>query len=51
MKEFDFHEPYGRSKIYEKMIKTTDPQKLTKLIGVCATLLQTKVYLFWVKLP
>lgn len=49
MKEFGFQEPYGRSKFYEKMMKTADLQKLTKLIGICAILLQTKVYLFWVK--
>jgi hypothetical protein len=47
MKEFSFHDPYGKSKFYKKELKTADMEKLTKLIGICAMLLQTKVYLFW----
>ena len=47
MKEFSFHDPYGRSKFYKDALETADLEKLTKLINVCAMLLQTKVYLFW----
>jgi hypothetical protein len=34
-------------------VETADLEKLTKLIGICAMLLQTKVYLFWLnwKIP
>jgi len=47
MKEFGFHEPYGRSKFYKDALETADLEKLTKLVSVSAMLLQTKVYLFW----
>jgi hypothetical protein len=47
MKEFSFHDPYGKRKFYEKSLETADQEKLTKLIGICGMLLQTKVYLFW----
>lgn len=47
MKEFSFHDPYGRSRFYSKAVETCDPPKLSKLIGICGMLLQTKVYLFW----
>jgi hypothetical protein len=53
MKEFSFHGPYGKSKFYKKAVENADLEKLTKLIGICAMLLQTKVYLFWLnwKIP
>jgi hypothetical protein len=47
MKEFSFHDPYGKCKLYKEAVQTADLEKLTKLIGICAMLLQTKVYLFW----
>jgi len=47
MKEFSFHDPYGKRKFYEKSLESADLEKLTKLIGICGMLLQTKVYLFW----
>jgi tRNA(Met) C34 N-acetyltransferase TmcA len=47
MKEFSFHDPYGKSECYKQALKTADLDKLTKLIGICSMLLQTKVYLFW----
>jgi len=47
MKEFSFHDPYGRSKFSKDALETEDLEKLTKLISVCAMLQQTKVYLFW----
>jgi ABC-type ATPase with predicted acetyltransferase domain len=47
MKEFSFHDPYGRSKFYKKAVETADAQKLAKLTSICGMLLQTKVYLFW----
>jgi hypothetical protein len=46
MKEFSFHDPYGKSEFYKDALETADLEKLTKLIGICAMLLQTKVYLF-----
>jgi len=47
MKEFSFHDPYGKSKFYKEAVENADLEKLTKLIGICGILLQTKVYLFW----
>jgi GNAT superfamily N-acetyltransferase len=47
MKEFSFHDPYGRSEFYKKAVETADSQKLAKLTSICGMLLQTKVYLFW----
>jgi energy-coupling factor transporter ATP-binding protein EcfA2 len=47
MKEFSFHDPYGKSKLYRKAVESADFEKLSKLIGICGMLLQTKVYLFW----
>jgi GNAT superfamily N-acetyltransferase/phosphatidylglycerophosphatase A len=47
MKEFSFHDPYGKSKFYRKAMETADLHKLVKLIGICGMLLQTKVYLSW----
>jgi hypothetical protein len=47
MKEFSFHDPFGKSKFYQKEMKTADLEKFTKLVGICGMLLQTKVYLFW----
>jgi len=47
MKEFSFHDPYGKSKIFKKAVETADSEKITKLIGICAMLLQTKAYLYW----
>jgi GNAT superfamily N-acetyltransferase len=47
MKEFSFHDPYGKSESYKKELECADLKKLSKLIGICGMLLQTKVYLFW----
>jgi hypothetical protein len=47
MKEFSFHDPYGKSKFFKKAVETADLEKIAKLIGICGMLLQTKVYLFW----
>jgi energy-coupling factor transporter ATP-binding protein EcfA2 len=47
MKEFSFHDPYGKSKFYKEAVKNADMEKFTKLIGICGMLLQTKAYLFW----
>jgi len=44
---FSFNDPCDKSKFYKKAVETADLEKLTKLIGICALLLQTKVYLFW----
>jgi ABC-type ATPase with predicted acetyltransferase domain len=34
MKEFSFHDPYGKSKIYKEAVENADLEKLTKLIGI-----------------
>jgi len=47
MKEFSFHDPYGRSRFYRGAVETADLQKVSKLIGICGMLQQVKVYLFW----
>jgi hypothetical protein len=47
MKEFGFHDPFGKSKFYKKAVEAADLEKLLKLVGICAMLMQTKVYLFW----
>jgi GNAT superfamily N-acetyltransferase len=47
MKEFSFHDPYGRSKWYKKATGTASLEKLAKLIGICGMLLQIKLYMFW----
>jgi hypothetical protein len=48
-KEFFSDKPYGKTNQYKHRLETADTEKLTKLINVTATLLQTKVYLFWQK--
>ena len=47
LKEFFCHQPYGKHKPYKEKVQNADLQKLAKLIHITATLLQTKVYLFW----
>jgi hypothetical protein len=47
MKEFFYHQPYGKRQLYEEKVLTANLEKLAKLIHVAALLLQTKVYLFW----
>jgi hypothetical protein len=49
MKEFFFHQPYGKRELYKLRMQTATLEKLAKLIHVTALLLQTKVYLFWEK--
>jgi len=49
MKEFSFHDPYGKSKLYKEAMENAELEKLAKLIGISSMLLQTKVYLFWKK--
>ncbi|MGQ9507602.1 MAG: hypothetical protein ACUVTB_07100 [Candidatus Bathycorpusculaceae bacterium] len=50
MKEFQYHDPYGKRELYKKGVQTASLEKLAKLIHVTALLLQTKVYLFWSKI-
>ena len=50
MKEFFYHMPYGKQKLYRQELKTAPLGKLTRLINITALLLQTKVYLFWQKI-
>jgi len=47
MKEFSFHGLYGKNRFYRDAVRGADFEKLTKIIGICSILLQTKVYLFW----
>jgi hypothetical protein len=47
MKEFFYHMPYGKQKLYRQELKTAPLEKLTRPINITALLLQTKVYLFW----
>jgi hypothetical protein len=49
MKEFFYHQPYGKCELYKQRVETATLEKLEKLIHVTALLLQTKVYLFWRK--
>ena len=50
MKEFFYHMPYGKQKLYRQELKTAPLEKLTRLINITALLLQTKVYLFYCSL-
>jgi len=47
MKEFFYHKPYGKAKLFKEKVEKSDFEKLTKLIKIVGLLLQTKVYLFW----
>ena len=47
MKEFFYHQPYGKHELYRQRVETAPLEKLAKLMHVTALLLQTKVYLFW----
>ena len=50
MKEFFYHKPYGKAKLFKEKVDNADFEKLVKLIKIVGQLLQTKVYLFWRKL-
>ena len=41
------HQPFGKTSDYVTAIQKADSNKIAKLIKIYATLLQTKVYLFW----
>jgi len=47
LKEFFYHQPYGKKDLYKQRVETATLEKLAKLIHVTALLLQTKFYLFW----
>jgi len=47
LKEFFYHQPYGKRGLYQQEVQNATLEKLAKLIHVTALLLQTKVYLFW----
>jgi hypothetical protein len=47
LKEFFYHQPYGKRESYNREMQTASLEKLAKLIHVTALLLQTKVYLYW----
>ena len=47
LKEFFYHQPYGKRESYNREVQTASLEKLAKLIHVTALLLQTKIYLYW----
>ena len=47
VKEFFYHKPYGKAKLFKEKVDKVDFEKLAKLIKIVGLLLQTKVYLFW----
>ena len=47
MKEFFYHKPYGKVRLFKEKVDKADFEKLAKLIKIVGLLLQTKVYLFW----
>ena len=47
MKEFFYHKPYGKAKLFKEKVDKADFEKLAKLIKIVGLLLQTKVYAFW----
>jgi len=47
LKEFFYHQPYGKRQLYQQEVQAAGLEKLAKLVHVTALLLQTKVYLFW----
>jgi len=47
MKEFFYHKPYGKAKLFKEKVTKADLEKLAKLIKIVGLLLQTKVYLIW----
>jgi hypothetical protein len=49
MKYFFAHVPFGRKEVYAKEVMKANLEKLSHLIKVCGFLMQTKVYLFWLK--
>ena len=46
MKEFFYHKPYGKTKLFKEKLDNADFDKLAKLIKIVGLMLQTKVYLF-----
>ena len=47
MKEFFYHKPYGKAKLFKEKVDNANIEKLSKLIKIVGLLLQTKAYLFW----
>ena len=47
MKEFFYHKPYGKTKLFKEKVDKAYFEKLAKLIKIVGLLLQTKVYLLW----
>ena len=47
MKEFFYHKPYGKTRVFKEKVDKANFEKLAKLIRIVGLLLQTKVYLFW----
>ncbi len=43
------HQPFGKTSDYVACMVNADSAKLSKLIRLVGLLMQTKVYLFWVK--
>jgi ABC-type ATPase with predicted acetyltransferase domain len=49
MKYFFPHQLFGKREAYKMEIRKADLERLARLIKVCGFLMQTKVYLFWIK--
>ena len=45
------HKPYGTEAAYTESIRDLNLEGMAKLIKIVGMLLQTKVYLFWRKIP
>ena len=45
-KEFFYHKPYGKARLFKEKVDNADIKKLAKLVRIVELLLQTKVYLF-----
>ncbi|MEM1530474.1 MAG: ATP-binding cassette domain-containing protein [Candidatus Bathyarchaeia archaeon] len=49
IKALSIKEPFGKTEEYKRKVKEASLEKITHLIKLCGTLLQTKTYLFWQK--
>jgi ABC-type lipoprotein export system ATPase subunit/GNAT superfamily N-acetyltransferase len=47
LKEFFYHQPYGKRELYKQEVQNASLAKLARLIHITTLLSQTKVYLIW----
>ncbi len=50
MKAFSYHLPFGVKQTYREQIEHLSLEKISHLIKICGSLMQTKVYMFWKKM-